>query len=129
MRRKYHAAISERKSELRPLARRGGWYAGRMRLAIALVTLHALPAFATECPVPSGADESLAQKSGEERLAFLRTKSAPDARRAKIWTGTWIGAYGALTIGSLAVTALVPEDERVDYYVSAAASFIGLMSI
>ena len=31
--------------------------------------------------------------------------------------------------GSLVVTAFVPEEERVDYYVSAATSFIGLLSI
>jgi hypothetical protein len=100
-----------------------------VRLVIAAAVLYTLPARATVCPAPRDADPSLGQRSGEERLAFLRARSAPDARRAKIWTGSWIGVYGTLTVGSLAATAAVPEEERVDYYVSAATSFVGLMAI
>lgn len=71
---------------------------------------------------------SLAARDPAERTAFLRARIDTAAHRTRIWSASWGAGLGALTIGQLAIAPFVPREERVDYWVGAAAAGIGALS-
>jgi hypothetical protein len=89
----------------------------------------ATPARATDCAPTIAGSNALAAIDGETRLKFLEQRLDAASHAAKIWTGSWGAIYGALTLGSVGLIPLVPHDQRVPYYFSAATSAVGLISL
>jgi hypothetical protein len=103
---------------------------GILRVAavwVALVVL-APPAGAVECAVPPGMAPGLEHIDAAERLRFIRTALDTDARRARVWTGSWVGAYVALTAFSLALLPAYDDAHQPDQYVQAGLSVVGALS-
>lgn len=85
--------------------------------------------YATDCAPTITGGEALHGIDAETRLRFLGGRLNAASRASKIWTGSWIGVYSALTIGSAALIPLVKHEQRVDYYFSAGTSAVGLISL
>jgi hypothetical protein len=102
---------------------------GKRACVVLALLLCAAPSRATECAPMFGATPSLATVDAEVRLQFLQRELRHAARRARIWAWGWGGFYSAVTVVSLAVTPAVSSDDRVDYYVSAGAAFIGVAAL
>jgi hypothetical protein len=84
--------------------------------ALAFVPLAACLAAAQPSPA---LDESL-------RAAALESTLASEQRRFEIWRWSWTAAYGALTVGSLALVPSTPKADRVDLYTGAVTSAIAI---
>lgn len=100
-------------------------------VAILLATelFRVAPAEATRCRAIAGGSPALAALSAETRLAWLERRLDADAARARIWATTWGVAYGALTIGQLALLPTADTTgERAEKVVGASASFIGVLA-
>lgn len=82
---------------------------------------------AAQCPVPTGFDARLGDIEGEARLRYLRDGLDGAARRARIWTWSWMAGYAALSVGQLALLPAFPEEERPERWVGAGAAAIGLL--
>jgi hypothetical protein len=65
----------------------------------------------------------------ERRLHWIDARLARTAHRARVWSWGWGIGLGAATAANLAVVPLVDADVRVDYYVGAATSFIGVVPL
>lgn len=79
-----------------------------------------------ECAPIAGGDAALGHIDADTRLGFLRANLARGARRARLWSWGWAGIYSGLTIGSLALLPTKTANEKVDSYLGAAASFVGV---
>ena len=96
-------------------------------LALAAVLLVAVPSLAQDCPVPGSAKAGgLAHKTAAERLAYLSNAIATESTRARRWTLGWGGAYGLLTVAQLAVAPAFDAPDRVDWYVGAFTTVVGV---
>ena len=82
-----------------------------------------------ECRVIDGGDLSLGHIDAATRIRFLQHSFRHAARRARVWSWTWAGAFTALTVGQLALSPAYPADARVDLYVGAASSLVGVLSL
>jgi hypothetical protein len=63
------------------------------------------------------------------RLSWIDGQLVTTAQRARVWSWGWGIGLGALTIASLAAVPFVDRPDRVDYYVGAATSFVGLVPL
>jgi hypothetical protein len=90
-----------------------------------------LPRAARAGACPSGAIGAPAQDQAEAhaRLRFIRERLALEARHARLWSTGWIGGQSALAAGQLALVPLFSPEDRIDLYVGAGASIIGLGSV
>ena len=95
-----------------------------MRLILSLVALLAgAEAFAQRCP----ARAIQAQGRGDlERLHFLSGHLAAESARGDTWTHAWAATYAGLTVAQLAASPLIVESDKIEWYVGAASSGIGL---
>lgn len=96
---------------------------------LVVVLALATEARATDCRPTLAAGPALAAIDAETRLQFVSGRLDAAARASKIWTGSWIGIYGALTVGSLALVPGTKREQRVDWYFSAGTSMVGLLSL
>jgi len=63
------------------------------------------------------------------RLHWIDARLARTAHRARVWTWGWGLGLGAATAANLAVVPFVERGDRVDWYVGAATSFVGLVPL
>ena len=92
-----------------------------MTLAACLVGAPAVglaPGSARAQPAPA-LDESL-------RAAALETTLDTQGRQFAVWRWSWTAAYGALTLGSLALVPSTPGPDRVDLYTGAVTSALAI---
>jgi uncharacterized membrane protein len=96
----------------------------RMLVVLALLVLP-LSARGVECPVGEGRGAALTHIDAQARLFFLQSHLSKEAPRAQRWFRAWtIGFSGLAAVQLLA--PLVVKDRRVDFYVGAGASLVGL---
>lgn len=101
-----------------------------MRILLVAVALTLpLTALATRCPAPAGAQEGLSETEAEVRLKFIRDHLSRERSRLSVWTGAWGGTYGVLAMGQMVAASVVKESDRVDYFVGAGATLVGLASV
>jgi len=81
------------------------------------------------CPRVAGGGETLAAIDPELRLHFIDGRLARTARRAEVWTWGWGIGIGVATIGNLVPLAFVPADQRIDWYVGAATTVVGIVPL
>ncbi|MSP62473.1 MAG: hypothetical protein EXR72_19495 [Myxococcales bacterium] len=93
------------------------------------ILLLSAPASAVECAVPSWGEPALARIDARERLDFVRARMKHAALRARIWTYAWSGFLAAATVGQLVVSPFFPAESRIDLYLTAGKSFVGLASL
>ncbi|HXJ20583.1 MAG TPA: hypothetical protein VMT03_10145 [Polyangia bacterium] len=96
-----------------------------------LLALSASPAAraATECPVGAGGSPALAGIDPELRLHFIDDHLAITAHRAQVWTWGWGIGIGAATVANLVPLAFVAPENRIDWYVGAATTVIGVVPL
>jgi hypothetical protein len=99
-------------------------------LVALLVAARSPPARAADrCPVGAGGGPTLAEIDPELRLHFIDERLAHTAHRAQVWTWGWGIGIGAATVGNLVPLAFVAPDERIDWYVGAATTIIGVVPL
>jgi hypothetical protein len=99
-------------------------------LTFALCFLVALSAHAdTRCPSAAGGSEELARLDGELRLQWIDAHLSATARRARIWTWGWGIGISAATVGNLAPLPFVAKSDRIDWYVGAGTTVIGIVPL
>jgi hypothetical protein len=97
---------------------------------VAAVVAAARPALATDCQVIAGGTPALALIPAEQRLAWIDHKLRVEAHNARLWSGLWGAAYGAITIGQASLAATQTQaDSRAENIVGASASFIGVLAV
>jgi hypothetical protein len=113
-----------------------GWPHERARTAAAVVllgaTLVASRADAAPnalCPVPSGASAALGDVPAPERLAWIDDHLSHTARRARQWTWGWGTGIVVATAANFVPLAFVPRDQRIDWYVGAATTIVGIVPL
>lgn len=81
------------------------------------------------CPVGAGGTPALGQIDPELRLRFIDEHLARTAHRAQVWTWGWGIGIGVATVGNLVPLAFVAPDDRIDWYVGAATTVIGIVPL
>jgi hypothetical protein len=84
---------------------------------------------ATRCPAGAGGREALANIDGESRLDWIDAHLSSTARRARIWTWGWGVGISAATVANLAPLPFVAKDDRIDWYVGASTTIIGIVPL
>jgi hypothetical protein len=84
---------------------------------------------ADRCPPGAGGGAALAEIDPELRLRFIDERLARTGRNAQIWTWGWGIGIGVATIGNLVPLAFVAPDERIDWYVGAATTIVGIVPL
>jgi hypothetical protein len=91
--------------------------------------LAATSAHATQCRAVDGGTPTLAAIDAETRLAWLDRRLRIDGQHDLLWSALWGSAYGALTIGQLALWPTSNNrSDRAEKIVGASASLIGTLS-
>jgi len=108
------------------LARLGWWAPVTLLLA-----LSASPAAraAAQCPVGAGGTPALASIDPELRLHFIDEHLAITAHRAQVWTWGWGIGIATATAANLVPLAFVAPENRIDWYVGAATTVIGVVPL
>ena len=99
---------------------------------MALAALTAAPARARAgepCPVPAGAAPELGALDAELRLAWIDASLARTAHQAHVWTWGWGIGIGVATLANLAPLAFVAPEDRIDWYVGAGTTVIGVVPL
>jgi hypothetical protein len=92
--------------------------------------LLATPAHATQCRAVDGGSPALAAIDAEKRLAWLDRRLRIDGQHDLLWAALWGSAYGALTIGQLALWPTSNNrQDRAEKIVGPSASLIGTLSV
>jgi hypothetical protein len=84
---------------------------------------------ATRCPAGGGGGEALAQIAGEARLSWIDSHLSTTAHRARIWTWGWGIGIGVATLGNLAPLPFVAKGDRIDWYVGAGTTVVGIVPL
>jgi hypothetical protein len=84
---------------------------------------------ADRCPTGAGGGAALAQIDPELRLHFIDERLALTAHRAQVWTWGWGIGIGVATIGNLIPLAFVAPEDRIDWYVGAATTVVGIVPL
>jgi hypothetical protein len=79
------------------------------------------------CAAPVGMSPLLAELDAGERQAFVNRELSRASRHAVVWTGVFASTFSALTVGGAVLGTTLEEPERVDYFVAAATSFVGVL--
>lgn len=85
----------------------------------------------TRCPAGAGAGtaSALGDIDGETRLGWIDARLSHAAAHARLYTWGWgIGIAGA-TVGNLVPLAFVAREDRVDWYVGAGTTAIGVVPL
>jgi hypothetical protein len=97
-------------------------------LLTATTWLAASPCWAAPCPVdPAIAGDGSAALDVDTRLTFIESSLRDGARRSTIWAAAWGTTYGISMTTLLVVAPWVERDTRVDLYVGAASSAVGML--
>jgi hypothetical protein len=84
---------------------------------------------ATRCPAGAGGGEALATIDGASRLHWIDTHLLATAHRAQVWTWGWGIGIVAATMGNLAPLPFVARGDRIDWYVGAGTTIVGLVPL
>ncbi len=84
---------------------------------------------ADQCPAGAGGGPALASINPELRLDFIDQRLARTAHRAQVWTWGWGVGIGAATVGNLVPLAFVAPQDRIDWYVGAGTTVIGIVPL
>jgi len=84
---------------------------------------------ATRCPAGAGGADALAGLDGEVRLRWIDTHLATTAHRARLWTWSWGTGIVAATIGNLVPLPFVAKQDRIDWYVGAGTTIVGIVPL
>ena len=84
---------------------------------------------ATRCPPGGGGGERLGQLDGELRLHWIDRHLTETARRARLWTWSWGTGIVVATIGNLAPLPFVAKENRIDWYVGAGTTIVGIVPL
>jgi hypothetical protein len=102
--------------------------------ALAVVFLVADPvAAAQRCPAPapvlSATSAALEEIDPAQRLAWINAHLSTTARRARLWTWGWGAGLVAATVANAVPLAFVSADQRIDWYVGAGTTVIGIVPL
>ncbi|HEX3694841.1 MAG TPA: hypothetical protein VH374_05565 [Polyangia bacterium] len=98
--------------------------------AFSLLARSTAPATAGEiCAAPRDADAVLATIDAQQRLAWIDAHLVTTAHRARLWTWGWSAGLGLATAANLAPLAFVSADQRIDWYVGAGTTVIGIVPL
>ena len=81
------------------------------------------------CPAGAGGGSTLAEIDPELRLRFIDERLGRTAHRAQVWTWGWGIGIGVATVGNLVPLAFVQPEDRIDWYVGAATTVIGVVPL
>jgi hypothetical protein len=81
------------------------------------------------CPAGAGGGATLASIDPELRLRFIDERLARTAHHAQVWTWGWGIGIGASTVANLIPLAFVAPEDRIDWYVGAATTVIGIVPL
>jgi len=84
---------------------------------------------ADRCPAGAGGGAALASVDPQLRLRFIDDHLAQTAHRAQVWTWGWGIGIGVATVGNLVPLAFVAPDQRIDWYVGAATTVVGVVPL
>jgi hypothetical protein len=84
---------------------------------------------ATRCPAGAGGGEALAGIDGEARLHWIDMHLSATAHHARVWTWGWGIGISVATLGNLAPLPFVAKGDRIDWYVGAGTTVIGLVPL
>ncbi|MDB4980775.1 MAG: hypothetical protein JWM82_1527 [Myxococcales bacterium] len=98
-------------------------------MALLVAMLVGTPAIAAPCPVPAGASTALGDVPASTRLAWIDDHLSHTARRARQWTWGWGVGIVVATAGNLVPLAFVPREQRIDWYVGAATTIVGIVPL
>jgi hypothetical protein len=99
-------------------------------LLLLSVGVTAAPALAeTRCPAAAGVGAGPAEIAGEVRLAWIDERLSRTARHARRWTWGWGIGIGAATVANLAPLPFVARGDRIDWYVGAGTTVIGIVPL
>jgi hypothetical protein len=88
------------------------------------------PARAAErCAGGVGGSPALSEVDPEIRLRFIDQQLARTARRARAWTWGWGIGIGVATIGNIIPLFFVAPQDRIDWYVGAGTTIIGVVPL
>jgi len=106
---------------------------GHLSLLLAVLGISVLigsPAqAAVRCPVGAGGVDRLGAIDGESRLHWIDTHLSATAHRAQVWTWGWGIGIVAATVGNLAPLPFVAKDNRIDWYVGAGTTIVGIVPL
>jgi len=81
------------------------------------------------CPPGAGGGPTLAAIDPELRLHFIDEHLARTAHRAELWTWGWGIGIGVATVGNLVPLLFVAPENRIDWYVGAGTTVIGVVPL
>jgi hypothetical protein len=81
----------------------------------------------TRCPGPTGGDEVVAAMDGVLRLHWIDRRLSTTAHQAQVWTWGWGTGIVAATVANLAPLPYVAKENRIDWYVGAGTTIVGLV--
>ena len=84
---------------------------------------------AQQCPPGAGGGPALAAIDPEVRLRFIDERLAHTAHRAQVWTWGWGIGIGVATVGNLVPLLFVAPENRIDWYVGAGTTIIGVVPL
>lgn len=84
---------------------------------------------AQDCPLPDEATEALAERTIEERAAFVAERFRRGEHAARTWTATFALGYLGIAVSQVAALVILNDDEERDtLWVGAVSSMIGVAS-
>jgi hypothetical protein len=83
----------------------------------------------THCPIAAGAGSGVANQPAELRLAWIDAELAKGSYKARRWTWGWGIGIGGATIVNLAFIPFVSKEDRIDWYVGAGTTVIGIVPL
>jgi len=98
-------------------------------LLLLVGSMSSLARAADRCPAGAGGGPTLADIDPELRLHFIDDRLGRTAHRAKVWTWGWGIGIGAATVANLIPLAFVPPEDRIDWYVGAGTTIIGVVPL
>ena len=111
-----------------------GWrLAGRLAVFLSSLATCGLSGFpaqaATRCPAGAAGGEALGTIDGESRLHWIDTHLSATAHRAQVWSWGWGIGIVAATVGNLAPLPFVAKSDRIDWYVGAGTTIVGIVPL
>lgn len=84
---------------------------------------------ADRCPSGAGGSPALLEMDPEVRLRFIDQHLTRTAHRAQLWTTGWGVGIGVATVGNLVPLFYVAPANRVDWYVGAGTTIVGIVPL
>jgi hypothetical protein len=97
--------------------------------ALLIASMSSVARGAARCPAGAGGGATLAAIDPELRLRFIDERLAQTAHHARVWTWGWGIGIGVATIGNLIPLAFVDPENRIDWYVGAGTTIVGVVPL